>query len=178
MGKAADTSSGPDPQGRPAAGPQTPEGEMTERQRIEFRCVRNAAYHEDFEYHYARAHRVLMFVVVAVGTFAAGMSLATWLSQTHDSIYPVLGTSGAVLAGLIDLVWDVDGRARLHASLRRKCFDLLARLRAGESEDNIDAELIRTYADEPPTKHAVNALAFNAAVDAMGRPGWQKYRVS
>ena len=144
---------------------------MTGRALVEFRCVRNAAYHEDREMHYARIHRFLMFVVVAVGTASIGASLV------QENRYATIGTAIAVLAGLFDLLWDIDGMARLHSSLRRRCFDLLARLEANESLEAIRAEYIRIIADEPPAMNAVNALAFNSAVDALGRPPEQKCKL-
>ena len=166
---AAATATGPGPNTegnphRPEAAAQAQVENLSGAPLMEFRCVRNAAYHEDREMHYARIHRLLMFVVVAVGTASIGASLV------HDNLWATAGTAAAVLAGLIDLLWNVDGMARLHSGLRRRCFDLLARLEAKEPLDRLQAEYIRIIADEPPAMHAVNALAFNAAVDAMGRP--------
>jgi hypothetical protein len=144
---------------------------LSSRDIVEFRCVRNAAYHEDREMHYARMHRFLMFVVVVVGTASIGASLA------QENKVATIGTAAAVLAGLVDLLWNVDGMARLHSSLRRRCYDLLARLEANEPVDGVRSEYVRIIADEPPAMHAVNALAFNAAVDALGRPRSQKYKL-
>lgn len=164
---------GPDTEGRGSGRPEAAEKSegLSGRELIEFRCIRNAAYHEDMEAFYARMHRFFMFVVVVIGTVSIGASLA------KENEWATLGTAFAVLAGLIDLLWDVDGMARRHSTLRRRCFDLLARLEANESVDSIRAEYVRIVADEPPAMHAVNALAFNAAVDAMGRPKEQKYRL-
>jgi hypothetical protein len=148
---------------------------LTERELLEFRCVRNAAYHEDWEYYYARVHRWLMFIVVVFGTLSIGASLAIYLSSGHDNIWPTVGTLIAVLAGLVDVVWNVDGLAREHSALRRRCYDLVARMQAGEPTNSLQAAFTRIVADEPPAMHAVNALAFNAAVDALGRPADQKY---
>ena len=112
---------------------------MTDRQLVEFRCTRNAAYHEDREMHYARIHRFLMFIVVAVGTASIGASLV------QENRYATIGTAIAVLAGLLDLLWNIDGMARLHSSLRRRCYDLLARLEANEALDGIRAEYVRNH---------------------------------
>lgn len=172
VNESATTSERSDQERRSTAGPEASEERMTEKERIEFRCVRNAAYHEDLEAFYAGWHRKFMFVVVAVGTASIGASLAL------DSPYANVGTAVAVLSGLIDLLWDVDGMARRHSSLRRRCYDLLARLEANEKLEGIRAEFIRVIADEPPAMHAVNALAFNAAIDAMGRPPGQKYKLA
>jgi hypothetical protein len=165
---------GPGQEGRESNRSQTSETSvgLSGRDLVEFRCVRNAAYHEDREMHYARMHRVLMFLVVVVGTASIGASLA------QENKIATIGTAVAVLAGLVDLLWNIDGMARLHSSLRRRCFDLLARLEANESVDGVRAEFVRIIADEPPAMHAVNALAFNAAVDALGRPKSQKYELA
>ncbi len=146
---------------------QTPE--MTPVELAKFKCIRNAAYHEDWERFYARCHRILMSIVVIVGTFAIGSSL------TAENLLATYGTAIAVLAGLIDVLWNIDGLARLHSDLRRRSYDLLARLEAGEPIERIGVDFIRLVAAEPPPMHAVNALAFNAAVDALGRPPGQKY---
>ena len=82
---------------------------LSDRALVEFRCIRNAAYHEDREMHYARIHRFLMFIVVAVGTASIGASLV------KENKYATIGTAIAVLAGLFDLLWNIDGMARLHS---------------------------------------------------------------
>lgn len=75
---------------------------------IEFRCVRNAACHEDMEAFYARMHRLFTFVVVVVGT-AFNRCIAR-----KENEFATLGTAFAVLAGLIDLLWDVGGMDRMN----------------------------------------------------------------
>ena len=80
------------------------------------------------------------------------------------------------IAGVVDLVFDVSGKARLHAALRRRVYDVLA-----QTEDptrglpGLKEQAVRIYADEPPCMHAVNALAYNAAMQAFDRPG--KYAI-
>lgn len=154
-----------DRRGPSAGGPASAEGqgELTERDSFRISLVRNAHYHEDRERFFARLHRIAMFVVVASGTASFAFVKATPLF------------AGVItLAGLIDLVFDVSGKARLHASLRRRIYDVLA-----QSEDDVRPlaqlreQAVRIYADEPPCMHAVNALAYNAAMLAFNRP--QKY---
>ncbi len=160
-----------DQEGRGSDRPEAAQEGLGGRELVEFRCTRNAAYHEDREMHFARIHRLLMFIVVVVGTGAAGASLV------QENKYATIGTAIAVFAGLVDLLWNIDGMARLHSSLRRRCYDLLARLEANEPLEAIRAEYVRIIADEPPALHAVNALAFNAAIDALGRSPEQKYKL-
>jgi hypothetical protein len=102
-----------------------------------------------------------MFIVVASGTAALS-------PYTHT--YPLLFPAITTLFGLIDLVFDVSGKARLHAGLRKQIFSVLAD--ADESSDIITLErrLTLIYADEPPCMYAVNAVAYNNAMVSYGRP--------
>jgi hypothetical protein len=136
-------------------------GELTERAAFQSRCLRNARYHEDRERFFAKWHKSTMFVVVA-----AGAASLVPLEKTYW-ILPAIIT----LAGLVDLVFDVSGKARLHASLRRRIYDLLAQAENGASDIcKLHEEAIGVYADEPPCMHAVNALAYNGAMAAFDRP--------
>jgi hypothetical protein len=112
----------------------------------------------------------MMFVVVLSGTTtfgaimqAGGGTLAMWASLI------------ATTAGVIDLVFELDTKARLHSTLKGRMFDILARCEIAADSRDLDMEMTRIYANEPPTKHGVNAIAFNAAIDAMGRPASEKY---
>jgi hypothetical protein len=108
-------------------------------------------------------HRIAMFIVVASGTASFAFAKATW-------IFAAIIT----LAGLLDLVFDVSGKARLHASLRRRIYDVLAQTEdQTRSVAQLKEQALRIYADEPPCMHAVNALAYNAAMLSYDRP--QKY---
>jgi hypothetical protein len=75
---------------------------------------------------FARIHKGAMFFVVASST-------ATFAWVKAAPYFAGIIT----LAGLLDLVFDVSGKARLHASLRRRIYDLLAQaedpLRSDES---------------------------------------------
>jgi hypothetical protein len=117
--------------------------ELSERVKFQIDCLRSARYHEDRERFFARIHRATMFTVVASGT----ASLA-WIRAT-----PYL--AGLItLVGLIDLVFDVSGKARLHASLRRRVYDLLA---ISENDayplPKLREQASQIYGDEPPCMH-------------------------
>jgi hypothetical protein len=82
------------------------------------------------------------------------------------------------LTGLLDLVFDVSGKARLHASLRRRVYDLLARAEdPARTVDSLREHAVRTYADEPPCMHAANMIAYNGAMESMHRPGGLHYKI-
>jgi hypothetical protein len=150
--------------------------ELTEAEKVQFSLLRNATYHEDRASFFAGVHRFLMFLVVALGTGAFGASLAGGEERWHVAISVFAGV--ATLAGLIDLLWNVDGNARDHTRLRSRCYDLLARLEGNEAPALVRQEFLRLVGEEPPAMYAVDALAFNRAVDAMDRPKGQKYILS
>jgi hypothetical protein len=149
---------------------------LTEAGKVQFSLTRNATYHEDRASFFAWAHRFFMFLIIALGTGAFGASLTGGDERWHLFITICAGI--ATLAGLIDLLWNVDGNARDHTRLRSRCYDLLARLDANEPPALIRQEFLRLVGEEPPAMYAVDALAFNRAVDAMDRPKGQKYVMS
>lgn len=145
------------------AGPATTEGseEITERQKFQINCFRNARYHEDRERFFARWHKTTMFIVVAAGAASfASIEAKYW-------ILPAIIT----LSGLVDLVFDVSGKARLHAALRRRIYEILAQAEDERSDlVKLREQAIAIYADEPPCMHAANKLAYNEAMATFGRP--------
>lgn len=130
-------------------------------------CLRNARYHEDRERFFARIHKLAMFTVVASGTASFA-----WLKAA-----PFL--AGVItLAGLLDLVFDISGKARLHASLRRRIYDVLAQLEdPSRTLENLKEQAVRVYADEPPCMYAANFVAFNGAMEFLHRPREYHYEV-
>jgi hypothetical protein len=102
-----------------------------------------------------------MFVVVASGTAALS-------PFTHS--YPFLFPAITTLTGLIDLVFDVSGKARLHAALRKQIFGVLADADGSSDINALERRLTLIYADEPPCIYAVNAVAYNNAMISYGRP--------
>jgi hypothetical protein len=100
----------------PTAGPAAAVG-ISDRDSLYIECLRVTRYHEDRERYFARWHKFAMFVVVVSGT----ATFANWASL------PWIGAV-VTLAGLLDLVFDVSGKARLHASLRRRVYDIMAQM--------------------------------------------------
>jgi hypothetical protein len=141
--------------------------QLSERDTFRITLLRNAHYHEDRERFFARLHRLAMFVVVVSGTASFAFVRAT----------PYLAAA-ITLAGLIDLVFDVSGKARLHASLRRRIYDVLAQTEdSARSIESLREQAVRVYADEPPCMHAVNAIAYNAAMQSFDRPRQHLFKV-
>lgn len=150
-----------------SAEPTTAEGQrLTDLDGIRFDCVRGALYHEDRERHYALMHRAIMFVTIATSMAAIADPLRDLFPWTA-----VAFQFSAGLAAVVDLVWDVSGKARLHANLKRGAFELLADADENDADcAKLRIRITRSLADEPPTMHAVNAWAFNKAARTLGRP--------
>jgi len=149
-----------------AAGAEAPVG-LSAREEFVIDCLRNARYHEDRERFFAWVHKIAMFVVVASGT-----ATLAWVKGA-----PYLATV-ITLAGILDLVFDISGKARLHASLRRRVYDVLAQAEdPARTTDILREQAVRIYADEPPCMHAANLIAFNGAMDAVHRPHAFKYKI-
>jgi hypothetical protein len=82
--------------------------------------------------------------------------------------------AGVFLFGVLDLVFNTAGFARLHASLRRRYYELLAEAQRCPSQvpdkrlRELRAQLELIAADETPFAHGAHANAYNDAHLAMG----------
>lgn len=126
---------------------------------FKIRCLSSALYHEDRERFFAWVHRGAMFFVVAFGTAAISP-----LKNTFPHALPAAIT----LTGLLDLVFDLSGKARLHATLRKQIYAVLADVGHIDLKE-LERRLTLVYADEPPCMHAANAVAYNRAMVSYGR---------
>ncbi|ORE94136.1 hypothetical protein ATO13_08681 [Stappia sp. 22II-S9-Z10] len=129
---------------------------------LRFECLANAHYHQDMERFYDWAHRGAMFVVVASGSSAfAGFG---------DADAAKIAAAVATLAGLADLVFDLFGKAARHGQLRWRALDIYAESFEPKPDAGLlAARLARLFPDEPPTNETVNSLAYNRAIEAMGK---------
>jgi hypothetical protein len=131
---------------------------------VKFDALRNAVYHASRRRFFELLSRSLSFLVVVSGT-AAVASVAGW-----DPRWPA---AGAAVIGALQLVFDFNGRARLHEGLQRRYFELIASIEgaAGASKEDIAkwrSALGLIYADEPPSMKALDAIAYNKACDSLG----------
>jgi hypothetical protein len=139
---------------------------LTPRLSLQIDLLRSIRYHEDREWFFAWIHRTAMAVVVIFGT-AAFASAAPKL---------ILITT---VAGIIDLVWDVSGKARQHSVLRRRLYEIMAETEMETAKlTRLRAQMIRVFADEPPNMHAVNMLAYNGAMEAYDRPKDERFKIN
>lgn len=138
-----------------------------DRDNLRMNVLRNALYHTSMWQFFDKLSRSANFIVVMLGASVVG-SVAT-----RFAIEPMwIGLIIAAL-GTGQLVFDFAGSARNHQTLQREYYHLLA-----DFEANLDAtehdlaifysRMIRIAGDETPTKRAVDARAYNDALDALG----------
>lgn len=136
-----------------------------DRENIRFNTLRNALYHTARRRVLERTNRLFNFLVVVLGASAVGDVLAVFGIERAW-----VGMAIAVI-GALQLVFDFGRQARDHQALQRDYFALLADI---EAETSPDAEkcaewysrMIRITADEPPVLRALDAKAYNDAIDA------------
>jgi hypothetical protein len=133
---------------------------------IKFEALRNAIYHSSRRRFFELLSRFLSFLVIVSGTLAVA-TLANW-----DPRWPA---AGAAVIGAMQLVFDFNGRARLHENLQRRYFELIAKIEQvlTPTEQEIaswKSDLNLMYADEPPPMRALDTVAYNKACDSLGCP--------
>lgn len=151
---------------------------LTDRDKERMRCERGIWYHDDRERFFARLHKFLMFWVIVTGA-SAGAEITQTLGW-FDAKY--LGMAAALI-GAADIAWDISGKARVHAMLKREAVTILERIEAGDEVKAIRIAIARSQADEPPIMHAVNCMAYNAVQRANDRgehtcveiKGWRRW---
>lgn len=140
---------------------------MTELDLLKHNALRNALYHTGRRRALERANRFFTFLVIVLGASA--------VSDVLGSV--PFGRVGAGLAiaivGSLQLVLDFAGRASTHAVLQKQFYSVLADMQetidpGPEALVRFEAALIRIYADEPPVLRALDAKAYNDAIDALG----------
>lgn len=141
---------------------------MAERDLLRFNALRNALYHTARRRFLERLGRLFNFIVILLGAAAVG-DFVSFLSIPHPQ-----QAIGLVVAfvGALQLVFDFGRQARDHQVLQRDYYTLLADMdRVTVPTDEKLAEwrgkLTVINADEPPVLRAIDAKAYNDAVDAM-----------
>ena len=133
---------------------------------IRFNALRNALYHTARRRSFERWNRVFNFAVVALG--AAAIADLTKLI----GISPVFLGAAVAMIGALQLVLDFGGAARTHQTLQREYYGLLGDIEEAEEATpdllrHWEGKLMRITADEPPVLRALDAKAYNDAIDAV-----------
>lgn len=144
---------------------------------LRFNTLRNALYHTARRRFFELWNRIFNFAIVVLGAAATSDVLGVYgIGQTW------IGLAVAFIAAG-QLVFDFGRAARDHQSLQRDYYHVLAEIEETPSPNKAacaawQAKLIRIAADEPPVLRAIDAKAYNDAMDALELyPKQEKVRI-
>lgn len=132
-----------------------------------FNALRNALYHTAQRRTNEARARWLNFTVIVLGAATVGDILAPLgITVLH------LGGLTTVI-GALQLTFDFGGKARTHQFLQHEYYQALADFQAKPDRNETEvaeanSRLTAIMADEPPIMKAVDAKAYNDAIDATG----------
>lgn len=134
----------------------------------------NAHYHAGREAFLDNVHRWFMFGVIAFGAAA----LVDILPSDHRDWLKALFSALAAMIGALDLTFDLSNRARSHALMKRRYFDLMAEMREGVKEPTeAQAALERLSGDEEPPYRVLLLASWNLAQEAVFGPQAQVFEI-
>lgn len=151
---------------QPAATAPADEEVDTRLFNLQFELIRNINYHIAREAFLGRMASSLIGLQVLFGT-AAFSVIATKLGPW--GLAEIVALTGATI-GIVLLILDPAGKARDHRGFRSRYSSLLADLTIGCEEpglNDVQAEIYKISAEEPPTYNTLRALAFNETVRAL-----------
>jgi hypothetical protein len=140
-----------------------------------FGVCRSIRYHNRRRRFFDNLQRLKTWLTLVFGSTA----MATLLAQTSPAgtqpLLPILFTALTSAIAALDLVVASSTRARLHADLARRFFELerTITLTKDPTEDNIRtwrAERLSIEADEPPILRVLDILCHNELLLAMDYP--------
>jgi hypothetical protein len=130
-----------------------------------FDALRNAIYHTERRAFLDLLNRSLNFLVILLGASVAvkaasqGVVREYWLEL------------GVVVVATAQLVFDFGGKARTHEFLQKRYYEMLSEMDTGDLAPDAlkkwSAKLLTIAADEPLPMRALDALAYNKAIDAL-----------
>ena len=135
-------------------------------------CERSKRYHSARLRFYESAHRwILLFIVVC-----GASSITTW-----TNIYAATLPAIAAAFGLVSLVFDLSGKARLHESLYQRFAFLNGRIESVSNPHQKDLdmwlrEIHDIYADEPPIYRALHKYCYNQVLEALYEKDTKEYQ--
>jgi hypothetical protein len=131
-----------------------------------FDALRNAIYHTARGRWLHTVNRFLNFLVIVLGAAAVGKIAEVYIVQEY-------WIEGAiVIVATIQLVFDFGGRAATHVFLQKRYYDLLSEMEVVVNIESATARrkwssrLLTIAGDEPIPMLALDAVAYNAALNA------------
>jgi hypothetical protein len=147
-------------------------------------CLTNAQYHSCREAFLDTVHRWFMFAVIALGaaalTDALPKVLLTLSGITVDpSVLKEVFAAGAAILAALDLTFDLSNRARAHAMMKRRYYELLASMREGhKTPDHVQVCLEQFSADEEPLYRVLFLACWNSAQQSVYGDKALRFKIS
>jgi hypothetical protein len=128
-----------------------------------FNALRNAIYNVARRNFFDLLNRLLNCVVIILGAAVAGKAAKLW--PGFDELYLEIAV---LVFATAQLAFDFGYRARTHEILQSKYYEMLAEIELDPSPNarKYEAKLYTIAAGEPMPLRALDALAYNAALDA------------
>jgi hypothetical protein len=135
---------------------------MTDISDTKFNALRNAIYHTARKQFFDFLNRLLNFLVIILGAGVAGKVSGLLHADELWLEFAVL------IFATAQLTFDFGYKARTHEFLQRKYHEMLADIELEETPDlrKWNSKIETIAADEPMPMRALDALAYNAALDA------------
>ncbi len=155
-----------------SSGAATAEAALVEGLRCDL--LMNARYHASREAFLDTAHRLLMFLIIVFGAAAVTdlLNAIAWVSWIKGIL-----AAAVVIFAATDLTADISNRARTHALMKRRYFEMLADLTSGKNPRVIESQMYRYGGDEEPAFHALMATSWNAAQEMVYGDHADRYHV-
>jgi hypothetical protein len=131
-----------------------------------FDALRNALYHTERRNFLDLLNRSINFLVIVLGAGVVGKAAGSaHLNSDWLELSVVFVATG-------QLVFDFGTRAREHEFLQRRYYELLAEIEADAGNDpdlarKWSSKLLTISGEEPMTMRALDAVAYNKALDAV-----------
>lgn len=163
--------------GQDATGHQAAPGATAALNGFRVDCLMNARYHAAREAFLDGVHRWLMLGVILFGS--AAMLDVFGAEFPNSALIKAVLAAFPVVLGALDLTFDLSNRARTHALMKRRYFELLAEVVSGEKTiEEADAAMHRCSADEEPAYHALLEASWNAAQEMVYGDQAKRYEIS
>lgn len=146
-----------------------PVADATPLEKITISCLANAHYHSSREAFLDTMHRWFMFFVIVLGAAALTDALPKLIEiifgvKSDPALFKEACAALVAIIAALDLTFDLSNRARSHAMMKRRYYELLASVREGHrTPDEARVCLDEFSAHEEPPYRVLYLACWNAA---------------
>ena len=135
-------------------------------------CDRGARYHTHRHTFFDWCHRWMMVAVLVSGSSAVAILSGAFGPEVAGGVVSIVIMLIPTTVGAISVVWNLTDRARDHAFLARRFYQIAKSINVEEAGperiENWRIEILSAFQEEPAVFYALNAECYNAATRALG----------